>query len=90
MAADERDTLIEFPCDFGIKAMGESSDSFDVLVVSIIRKHVETIHEAAVSTKQSSGGKYTSVTVTVHVDSQVQLDTIYRELSSHELIKYVL
>ncbi len=90
MAVDERESLIEFPCDFDIKAMGESSESFDALVVSIVRKHVDSINEAAVTTKQSSGGKYTSVTVTVHVDSQVQLDTIYLELSSHELIKYVL
>jgi putative lipoic acid-binding regulatory protein len=90
MAADERETLIEFPCDFDIKAMGESSESFDALVVSIVRKHVDSINEAAVTTKQSSGGKYTSVTVTVYVSSQVQLDTIYQELSSHELIKYVL
>jgi len=87
---EQRDTLIEFPCDFDIKAMGESSSEFDATVVSIVREHVEDIREGAIRTKQSSGGKFTSVTVTVYVTSQVQLDTIYQALSGHDLIKYVL
>lgn len=88
--SEEQETLLEFPCDFAIKAMGESSPEFDSVVVSIIRQHIESIAEGAVKTRQSSGGKYTSVTVTVNVTSKVQLDSIYQDLSSHELIKYVL
>jgi len=30
------------------------------------------------------------VTVTAYVESQIQLDSIYRALSSHDLVKYVL
>lgn len=88
--SEQQETLLEFPCDFDIKAMGESSPDFDSIVVSIIRQHIESIAEGAVKTRQSSGGKYTSVTVTVNVISKVQLDSIYQDLSSHELIKYVL
>lgn len=90
MTIEERETLIEFPCHFDIKAMGESSEEFSALVVSIVREHVQDIHEGAVKTRQSSGGKFTSVTVRVYVTSQVQLDGIYQALSGHELIKYVL
>ena len=90
MSEQERETLIEYPCDFPIKAMGESSEGFDALVVSIVRQHAEDIHEGAVATKQSSGGKYTSVTVTIRATSQNQVDAIYRDLSSHELVKYIL
>jgi len=90
MTVEERDTLIEFPCDFNIKAMGLSGDEFEATVVSIVRKHVDELGEGAVKTRQSSGGKFTSMTVTVHVNSQVQLDTIYQALSGHELVKYVL
>lgn len=86
----EEDTLLEFPCDFAIKAMGESSPDFDATVVSVVLQHVDSLAEGAVKTRQSSGGKYTSVTVTIHVTSKRQLDTIYRDLSSHERIKYVI
>ena len=90
MKVVERDTLIEFPCDFDIKAMGASSAEFDAIVVSIVLKYVDELKEGAVKTKQSSGGKFTSVTVTAYVESQIQLDSIYRALSSHDLVKYVL
>lgn len=90
MTVEERDTLIEFPCDFDIKAMGLSSTEFDATVVGIVLEYVDDLKEGAVKTKQSSGGKFTSVTVTAHVESQIQLDSIYRALSSHDLVKYVL
>jgi putative lipoic acid-binding regulatory protein len=87
---EQRETLIEYPCDFDIKAMGETSAEFDATVMRIIGEHVEEIREGALTTKQSSGGKFTSVTVTVYVTSQLQVDTIYRALSSHDLVKYIL
>lgn len=88
--AEETETLIEFPCDFNIKAMGPSSDNFDAIVVDIVRRHVDDINEGAVSSKQSSGGKFTSVTVNIYATSKAQLDAIYQDLSSHEQVKYVL
>lgn len=88
--AEENETLIEFPCDFDIKAMGPATDDFDAIVVDIVRRHVDDIKEGAVTSKQSSGGKFTSVTVNIYATSKKQLDAIYRELSSHEQVKYVL
>lgn len=86
----EQETLIEFPCDFPIKAMGETTGDLDSIVVEIVRRHVNDIAEGAVSMRQSSGGKFTSVTVVIRATSKPQLDAIYQDLSSHELIKYVL
>jgi len=90
MMVEERESLIEFPCYFDIKAMGETSFDFDATVVRIVGEHVEIIREGAVTKKQSSGGKFTSITVTVYVTSKLQVDTIYEALSSHELVKYIL
>jgi hypothetical protein len=87
---DNQETLLEFPCDFAIKAMGETSDDLDQVVIEIVRRHVDDIAEGAVSSKQSSGGKFTSITVTIRATSKQQLDAIYQELSSHQRIKYVL
>lgn len=87
---DNQETLLEFPCDFAIKAMGETSDDLDQVVIEIVRRHVDDIAEGAVSSKQSSGGKFTSITVTIRATSKQQLDAIYQDLSSHQRIKYVL
>jgi len=83
---NRRETLIEFPCQFPIKAMGLASADFDALVVELILRHVDKINEGAVKTKTSSSGKYTSVTVTFEALNQAQLDNVYRELTGHERI----
>lgn len=84
--SNERETLMEFPCQFPIKAMGLAADDFDALVVELILRHVDTISEGAVKTKNSSSGKYTSVTVTFEATSQEQLDKVYMELTGHERV----
>ncbi|EMR13384.1 hypothetical protein MPL1_05434 [Methylophaga lonarensis MPL] len=45
MADSTQETLLEFPCEFPIKAMGISSDNFDALVVEIVRRHVSELPE---------------------------------------------
>lgn len=84
------ETLLEFPCDYPVKAMGKTHPQLDNIVVEIIRKHAGDITEGAVTSKQSSGGKYTSITVVIEATSKKQLDAIYQELSSHDAVKYVL
>lgn len=84
------ETLLQFPCQFPIKAMGLSSDTFDLTVIQIVRKHVPDIHEGAVKTRPSKGGKYTSVTVIIEATSKAQLDAIYVDLSSHDEVLMTL
>ncbi|MGY6274880.1 YbeD family protein [Methylomonas sp. MgM2] len=77
------ESLLEFPCQFAIKAMGKSSDNFDAIVVGIIRRHVCDIHEGAVTSRPSKAGKYTAVTVVIEATSRAQLDAIYQGLTDH-------
>ncbi|MDD4943389.1 MAG: DUF493 family protein, partial [Rhodoferax sp.] len=39
---------------------------------------------------ESKGGKYLGVTLTINATSRVQLDEIYRTLSTHPMVKVVL
>lgn len=86
----EQETLLEFPCQFPIKAMGRSEDDFEALVVTLVRKHAPDLTEAAIKTRDSQGGKYLSVTVTVTATSRDQLDNIYRELTACEQVLMAL
>lgn len=81
---------LTFPCDFPLKIMGRAEPDFDSLVVEIVLRHVGNVREGAISVRESRGGKYLSVTVTVQAESQDQLDGLYRELSTHERILMVL
>jgi putative lipoic acid-binding regulatory protein len=86
----EEDTIMEFPCQFPIKAMGKAEDDFDILIVGIIRKHIADLSENAVKSRLSKEGKFISVTVTVTAESKQQLDNIYLELTSHEKVLWAL
>jgi hypothetical protein len=86
----ETESLLTFPCDFPIKAMGKTVDDLDLLVVGIVRKHVPDLLEGAVTTRMSKKDRFMSVTVTIQAENQQQIDNIYRELSAHEKVLIAL
>ena len=78
--SDQQETLLEFPCQFPVKAMGRNEDGFEVLVTKIILNHAEMFAAETVTTNLSSSGKYLSVTVTIEAVSKAQLDRIYTRI----------
>lgn len=89
-AIQPQETLIEFPCDFPIKVMGETHDAFSNTIVEVIRQHAPDFDASGIEMRASSGGRYISLTCTVPVTSKPQLDDIYRALTSHPSVKVVL
>lgn len=87
---DRRDSVFHFPCRFPIKAMGLARPDFDTLIVEIIRRHVPTLTEGAVTLRSSSGGKYVAVTVVIDATSREQLDAIYQDLSDDDRVVWAL
>jgi putative lipoic acid-binding regulatory protein len=84
------ETLIEFPCHFPIKVMGEVHDEFTSTVIEIIKQKNGKFDPSTIEMKGSSEGRYISLTCFVYVTSKPELDDIYRSLSSHPMIKVVL
>ena len=81
-AVIKRDTLLEFPCRFPVKAMGRPEDGFESLVVDIVLSHAEVHGKEPVTTSSSHSGKYISITVTIEALSKDQLDRIYMDLTA--------
>jgi uncharacterized protein len=84
------DTLIEFPCDFPIKVMGAARDGFAQAIADVVLKHAPDFDAATMEMRPSKAGNYLSLTCTIRAHSQEQLDALYRELTSHSLVKIVL
>ncbi len=87
---DQRDSLIEYPSDFPIKIMGVMRDDFAQTIVDVVTRHDPTFHAGRMEMRPSSKGTYLSLTATVRATSREQLDNLYRELSSHPMVKVVL
>ena len=90
MAEELRSTLLEFPCDFPIKIIGPRVDGYADAVLQVVRRHAPDYDPSTVEMRPSKQGAYLSLTCTVNATSQQQLDALYRELSTHPLVKVVL
>ncbi len=87
---NSKPALIDFPCDFPIKVMGEMQADFAQTIIALIQTLLPNFNASNVAMRASSGGKYISLTCTVHVLSQAQLDAVYRLVSAHPLVKFSL
>ncbi|MFC5608831.1 YbeD family protein [Variovorax soli] len=85
-----KESLIEYPSQFPIKVMGANVDGFVTAVTHVARQFDPTFDATTVQLRDSSGGKYLGVTITVTATSREQLDDLYRALTSHPMVKVVL
>lgn len=84
------ETLIEFPCDFPLKVMGKAEDGFAQAIAEVVVRHAPDFDTASIEMRPSKAGNYLSLTCTVRATSKAQLDALYRELTSHPMVKIVL
>jgi putative lipoic acid-binding regulatory protein len=83
-------SLITYPSAFPIKVMGLAAPEFVETIVALARQFDPALDLSAVETRPSKGGKYLGVTITVAATSREQLDELYRTLSTHPLVRFVL
>ena len=88
--SDQKESTIQFPCSFPIKAMGLASYDLELTVFEIVTLHAPDTPRDAVKKRESRNGKYISITVTVNAQNQAQLDAIYQALTDHEHVMMAL
>lgn len=87
---NKTESLLKFPCNFPIKVFGKAGFEFEASVVSTVRKHIPSLTEGAISLKHSQKGNYVALTAVVYVESQGQLDELYRDLVACKEVLIVL
>ena len=86
----EKETLLEFPCDFPVKIMGARSDDFAQSIIEVVLRHAPDFDAGTTEMRLSKNGNYLSLTCTVRATSKAQLDALYLELTSHPQVKVAL
>jgi putative lipoic acid-binding regulatory protein len=77
-------------CLYTFKIFGRCSDSFVDRVRDIIAAILGALPPDAVSVRESSHGRYLSVTVLVRVESRDQLERVYADLRADgEVLLYI-
>jgi len=84
---------IEYPLDFSFKAVCQTNltedDLIDALTLSI-HESAAHLYVKGANSKQSSTGKYISITLLIHITSRSDLETVYKALSSNKEVKMTL
>lgn len=87
---EQTETLLEFPCQFPIKAFGHTGEILELAVLEIVKRHVDDLMEGAVKMNASKNAKYTSITITITATSKKQIDAIYMDLTACEHVVMAL
>ena len=84
------ESLIVYPCAFPIKVMGAKADGFVHAITLIAHEFDPTFDAKTLELRESKGGNYLGITITITATSREQLDELYRTLSTHPMVKMVL
>ncbi len=76
-----RESLLEFPCEFPVKAMGRADQPVRAVFERIVAEHVPQGHVLSWDEKPSGKGNFIAVTVCIQASDQDQLDRIYHALT---------
>jgi hypothetical protein len=82
--------VFKFPCDYPIKVFGLNQPDLINTISTIVESHVGKLHSNQISLKNSSKGKYVSVTIRIIATSRKQLDSINEDLQDCPLVSYLL
>ena len=88
--SEDKKPDIEFPCKYPINVLGEAHPDLNQHVVKVMNTQAPTIQESDLSSKNSSQGKWQSITVTIIATGKPQLDAIFADLKTSSRVKMVL
>lgn len=81
---------IEFPCQYPIKVLGDASPELREHILRVLNAHAPGFQESAITTRESSKGKWQSITVVITATGKPQLDAIFADLKTSAKVKMVL
>ena len=88
--SESNDDIFKFPCEYPIKVFGLKLPTLEESICSIIENYVGKLHKNQISIKNSSKGKYVSITIRIIATSRQQLDSINADLQKSPLVSYLL
>ena len=86
----QHESVLKFPAQISIKAMGRAEAGFETIVHALVIKHLDDGQTAEVTRLESKKGNYVSVSVACTVNSRSQLEAIYRDLHENASVLYTL
>lgn len=82
---------IEFPCEgYPIKVMGYAGAGFREHVLTVIERHAPGFDTSQITVRDSRNGRFQSLTVFITATGPEQLQAIFVDLKTSQLVQMVL
>ena len=81
---------ISFPCQYPIKVIGRAGDHFDAEIIAAINPVLDKPFEGTVQHKNSMEKNFTSITITLYIQNEAQLQAIFQALKKNPNVLMVL
>ncbi len=89
--SDVQPPKIEFPCpDYPVKVMGDAGKDLHTLVIEVFQRHAPGFDETRLTIRDSSKGRFQSITVYITATGEPQLQAIFDDLKASNAVKMVL
>jgi hypothetical protein len=86
----EQPTLEQFPCEYTFKIFGRRSPTIVARVATIVAQTFGELPAGALRVRESSAGRYVSLTIVLWVDDRTQLEQVYAALRAEaEVLLYI-
>ncbi|MGB1297560.1 MAG: DUF493 family protein YbeD [Psychrobium sp.] len=84
------DEILDFPCEFGFRIMGDAVDELPTKVEVVLDELVPNAYKRLPGVRKSSTGKYHSISYSLTVNSKEHIEALYKSLSGIDIVRYVL
>ncbi|MFS1522969.1 YbeD family protein [Microbulbifer sp. 2304DJ12-6] len=82
---------IQFPCeDYMVKVVRDADEKAHRFVLEVMRRHAPELDEGRITLRDSSTGKFTSMTFYILATGEEQLRALFEELKKHPSVHMVL
>ncbi|MGB1092479.1 MAG: YbeD family protein [Oceanobacter sp.] len=82
---------IEFPCEnYPVKIVGVGHDDYQQIMLEIVEVHAPGVDVTRIQMKESSKGRFQSMTVYITATGPDQLEALHQDLIAHDLVKMVI
>ena len=85
------DVTISFPCpNYPVKVVGVASDDYLSVITAIVRQHAPDLDESSIQVRDSSKGRFQSITYFITATGVDQLEALFEALKASGRVKMVL
>ena len=88
--SEEQAPKIEFPCDYPINVLGEAHPDLHAHILQVMDLHAPGFDRRKIAIRDSSKGRWQSMTVVIRATGKSQLDSIFADLKVSSRVKMVL